>query len=140
MPDLFVVNNTEMDATRIPDVPGVSFRGTGLGYGWRAARLHTEGASANLQDGFAAVQGVYPQARATASEQQAFEWLAGENAVVTWGGARPGAGRPALAEGEATVRSTVTLPASLDEVALRIGNGNRSDGIRKALAAFGADS
>lgn len=133
MPDLYVVNDTEMDAMRVPDVAGVTWRSAELGHGWRVVRLHTEGASENLQDGFVAVQSVYPAARATSLQSEATRWLRGED-DVSRGGARPGAGRPALAEGQETVRSTITLPASLDEKALRLGRGNRSEGIRRALA------
>jgi len=54
----------------------------------------------------------------------------------TWGGARPGAGRPRLTN-EPTVEATISLPASLDAKAQQIGGGNRSAGIRLALEAFG---
>ena len=53
-----------------------------------------------------------------------------------WGGARQGAGRPSLATGEPTVEGTISLPAALDAKAKRIGGGNRSAGVRKALEAF----
>lgn len=55
---------------------------------------------------------------------------------AAWGGAREGAGRPPLDATESAMRSTITLPPALDDKALRLGNGNRSEGIRKALAAF----
>lgn len=51
------------------------------------------------------------------------------------GGARPGAGRPRLAD-EPTVEATISLPTSLAEKASRLGEGNRSEGIRRALEAF----
>jgi len=57
-------------------------------------------------------------------------------ALTTWGGARPGAGHPALVAGEPTIESTICLPASLDAKAKRLGDGNRSAGIRKALESF----
>lgn len=54
---------------------------------------------------------------------------------MAWGGARPNAGRPNLAD-EPTIEGTISLPASLDAKAKRIGFGNRSAGIRKALESF----
>ena len=48
------------------------------------------------------------------------------------GGEREGAGRPALDGG--AVRVTVTLTPELLAVAERLGDGNTSEGIRKALA------
>jgi len=53
-----------------------------------------------------------------------------------WGGARAGAGRKPLAGVEPTVEGTISLPVSLDAKAKRIGDGNRSAGIRKALESF----
>jgi len=52
-----------------------------------------------------------------------------------WGGARPGAGRKPLAD-EPTIDGTISLPTSLDAKAKRLGDGNRSAGIRKALESF----
>lgn len=48
---------------------------------------------------------------------------------------RPGAGRKPLAD-EPTIEGTITLTTSLDAKAKRIGAGNRSAGIRKALETF----
>jgi len=58
-----------------------------------------------------------------------------EPVALTWGGARPNAGRPALAD-EPTIEGTICLPASLDAKAKRLGDGNRSAGIRKALESL----
>lgn len=55
---------------------------------------------------------------------------------VAWGGARPGAGRHTLADDEPTIEGTISLPQSLDAKAKRLGDGNRSAGIRKALESF----
>lgn len=59
----------------------------------------------------------------------------GDKIVNAWGGARPGAGRKSLAD-EPTVEGTISLPQSLDAKAKRLGGGNRSAGIRKALESF----
>jgi len=55
------------------------------------------------------------------------------NNFDAWGGARPGAGRKPLMVNEPTIKGTISLPASLDVKAKRLGDGNRSAGIRKAL-------
>lgn len=53
----------------------------------------------------------------------------------TWGGARPGSGRPTLGGDEdPTVKVTVAMPLSLKEAAIEIGGGNMSEGIRRAIA------
>lgn len=52
-----------------------------------------------------------------------------------WGGLRPGAGRKPLTD-EPTIEGTISLPFSLDAKAKRLGDGNRSAGIRKALESF----
>lgn len=51
-----------------------------------------------------------------------------------WGGARVGSGRKPLADGEPTVRKTVTLPASQAAELETLGDGNLSAGIRKLMA------
>ena len=53
------------------------------------------------------------------------------------GGARPGAGRPALAE--KTVMKSVKLKAEQWAKAQRIGDGNAAAGIRKALDEYQDD-
>ena len=57
-----------------------------------------------------------------------------EPAALRWGGARPGAGRPSVAE--ETIETTVTLSADQAAKAERIGYGNRSKGIRRAIDAY----
>ena len=52
----------------------------------------------------------------------------------SWGGARQGAGRPALAD-EPTVERTISFPLPLDAAAKRLGSGNRSAGVRLAIEA-----
>lgn len=53
------------------------------------------------------------------------------------GGARPGSGRPRLADGaETTVPLRVRLTEALADKARRLGNGNVSEGVRRALAAY----
>jgi len=53
----------------------------------------------------------------------------------TWGGLRPGSGRPTLGGDEdPTVTVTVLMPLSLKEAAIEIGRGNMSRGIREAIA------
>jgi len=59
---------------------------------------------------------------------------AGLQLSARWGGAREGAGRKTLAD-EPTRHVNITLPASLDAKAVALGGGNRSEGVRKALAA-----
>lgn len=51
------------------------------------------------------------------------------------GGSREGAGRPRK-ESEPQKRRNISLSDRLAEKAKQIGNGNISDGIRKALEAF----
>lgn len=53
------------------------------------------------------------------------------------GGSRKGAGRPRL-ERQKQTRRNITLSDRRTEKAKKIGNGNVSEGIRKALDAFGA--
>ncbi len=53
----------------------------------------------------------------------------------TWGGSRPGSGRPTLGGDEdPTVTVTVNMPLSLKHAAAEIGEGNMSRGIREAIA------
>ena len=53
----------------------------------------------------------------------------------TWGGPRPGSGRPMLGGDEdPTVTVTVLMPLSLKRAAIRLGDGNMSRGIREAIA------
>lgn len=53
----------------------------------------------------------------------------------TWGGPRPGSGRPTLGGDEdPTVTVTVMMPRSLKEAAIRLGDGNMSRGIRVSIA------
>lgn len=75
-------------------------------------------------------------AEADSSTRRAAEHLDGNKIVNKWGGARPGAGRKPLADNEPTIEGTITLPSSLDAKAKRIGAGNCSAGIRKALETF----
>lgn len=56
------------------------------------------------------------------------------DAVSGWGGARPGAGRKPIAS--ETMEVSLVLPLAMAEKATRIGEGNRSDGIRRAIEAF----
>jgi hypothetical protein len=51
-----------------------------------------------------------------------------------WGGTRPGAGRKPVAE--ETVEVTLVLSIAMAEKATRMGEGNRSEGIRRAIEAF----
>ena len=60
----------------------------------------------------------------------------GAKIVNAWGGTRPGAGRKPLMVDEPTIEGTISLPASLDVKAKRLGDGNRSAGIRKALESL----
>jgi hypothetical protein len=55
--------------------------------------------------------------------------------IRRWGGARSGAGRPKLADGP-TIEATVSLPQAQDAKAKRLGDGNRSAGVRRALDAY----
>lgn len=53
----------------------------------------------------------------------------------TWGGPRPGSGRPTLGGDEdPTVKVTVAMPLSLKLEAIRLGDGCLSRGIREAIA------
>ena len=53
----------------------------------------------------------------------------------TWGGPRPGSGRPTLGGDEdPTVTVTVMMPLSLKLAAVEIGDGNMSRGIRVSIA------
>ena len=55
----------------------------------------------------------------------------------TWGGPRPGSGRPTLGgDDDPTVTVTVMMPLSLKEEAIRQGDGNMSLGIRRAVATL----
>ena len=55
----------------------------------------------------------------------------------TWGGPRPGSGRPTLGGDEdPTVTVTVMMPRSLKKEAIRLGDGNMSRGIRRAIATL----
>ncbi len=54
----------------------------------------------------------------------------------TAGGPREGAGRPRM-EKQKQTRRNIMLSDRLIEKAKKIGDGNISDGIRKALEAFG---
>ena len=55
----------------------------------------------------------------------------------TWGGPRPGSGRPRLGgEDDPTVTVTVMMPRSLKEEAIRQGDGNMSLGVRRAVATL----
>lgn len=127
--NVYIVNETEMDLVRVADLPHISWHDSGLGYGRKAILLRTAGVC--IQDGIDAVLASYPDARVTANRSEAHRWLSGG----AWGGARQGAGRKPLAD-EPTVECTVSLPASLSAKAMRIGDGNRSSGVRKALEAF----
>ena len=49
------------------------------------------------------------------------------------GGARGAVGRKALMEGEATEAHSITLPASTWRFLERIGDGNRSEGVRRLV-------
>jgi hypothetical protein len=49
------------------------------------------------------------------------------------GGARGAVGRKALMEGEATEAHSITLPAPTWRVLERIGDGNRSEGVRRLV-------
>ena len=51
------------------------------------------------------------------------------------GGPREGAGRPRIEKGDQK-RRNISLSDRLAEKAKKIGNGNISEGIRKALDAF----
>ena len=51
------------------------------------------------------------------------------------GGKREGAGRPRIA-GDIQVRRNITLSESLAEKAKQIGDGNLSEGVRRAIEAF----
>ncbi len=53
----------------------------------------------------------------------------------TAGGPREGAGRPRMEKGKQT-RRNITISDRLAERAKQIGNGNISDGIRKAIEAY----
>jgi hypothetical protein len=53
------------------------------------------------------------------------------------GGLREGAGRPRIEKGTQS-RRNITLSDRLVKKAKRIGNGNISEGIRKALDAYDA--
>lgn len=53
------------------------------------------------------------------------------------GGRRPGAGRKAADGAKAVRRYTVTLDAAADKAARKLGDGDRSLGIRRALARAG---
>lgn len=52
--------------------------------------------------------------------------------TTTHGGPRPGAGRPPLTDDPAnpTEKHTVTAPASIWRLLERLGDGNRSEGLR----------
>ncbi len=54
----------------------------------------------------------------------------------TAGGTREGAGRPRMEKGKQT-RRNITLSDRLIAKAQKIGDGNISEGIRRALEAFG---
>jgi hypothetical protein len=49
------------------------------------------------------------------------------------GGARGAVGRQALMEGEATEAHSITLPASTWRLLERIGDGDRSEGVRRLV-------
>jgi hypothetical protein len=51
---------------------------------------------------------------------------------MSWGGQRPGAGRPRL-DAEPLVRVTVTVPAALAARLKELGDGNASAGVRRLL-------
>ncbi len=52
----------------------------------------------------------------------------------TWGGPRPGSGRPPLGgDDDPTVIVTVMMPLSLKRAAMEIGGSNVSRGIRRAI-------
>ena len=55
------------------------------------------------------------------------------------GGARPGAGRPHLngskpGEGELVVTVTISIPRAMRDKLRDLGNGNVSEGVRRAVA------
>lgn len=130
MNTVYIVNETAMDSVLINLPPYISGGDSGLGYGMRAIKLHTDGVM--IQDGINAVLAIYPNAKVTAERSQAHAWCGHE---TTWGGVRAGAGRKTLTN-EPAIEATVNLPASLDAKAKRLGDGNRSAGIRKALEAI----
>lgn len=103
------------------------------------AEWNDEGACYVFADGSI---GRFTDIRNGAAEQDAqgnaiLRFVGGDTAPshVVWGGARSGAGRKPLAD-EPTVEGTISLPQSLDAKAKRLGNGNRSAGIRLALESF----
>lgn len=59
-----------------------------------------------------------------------------ESQQNTHGGPREGAGRPTLADTEPTEKHTLTAPASVWRLLERVGEGNRSRGLRVILAAY----
>lgn len=130
MKNVYIVNEIEMDPALVADLSYVSWHDSGLGYGRKAIMLHTEGVC--IQDGIDAVLAAYPDAKVTANRSEAHRWLAGRD----WGGARQGSGRKPLAADEPTVEGTISLPSSLDAKAKRLGGGNRSGGIRRALESI----
>ena len=127
---MYIVNGEAMDFSKINFLNYIEAEDARLGHGNKAILLRTSGSL--IANGVNAVLSVYPAARVTALRSQAATWL---RELGTWGGSRPGAGRPRLAD-EPTTEATILLPASLDTKAQRIGDGNRSAGIRLALEAF----
>lgn len=128
---VYIVNSEPVDLNKVVLPNYVEGREAGLGYGYKAVALATHGSL--IQHGIDALVSVYPSARVTSLRSQAATWC---HELGTWGGARPGAGRPRLTD-EPTVEATISLPTSLDTKAQQIGAGNRSAGIRLALEAFG---
>jgi hypothetical protein len=52
--------------------------------------------------------------------------------TYTHGGKRPGSGRPRLSQEEDSARITVTVPLSLRAYFMALGDGNLSEGVRRA--------